>query len=191
MHKQYFLRIAIVLQTAAVFLCIFATSGCSDEPVTPAVISDAPFDESDIRVKVYDALYTELRLDTLGCAAMAVAEGDSLFEGMFWPSIFIAHPPDVPFSLAALVPLRILGMNEVRLSSAQVFDPPYVTDDTEELAIAAFTKTIERTGPFNLVVVCGVMHRWERCAFGVCNLEYAMDEWNVTSVIPYYIRMRD
>lgn len=176
-----------------VILSLFtvALSGCSDEATAPAVVSDEPFVDSNIRIKVYEALYTELCLDTLGCTAMAVAEGDSLFEGMFWPSVFIAHPPDVRSKLAETVPLRVLSMDEVQVSAAQVLDPPYVTIDTGEPAIAAFTKTIERTGPINLVVVCGVMHRWERCAFGVCNLKYTMNGWNVQSVIPYYIRMRD
>ena len=40
---------------------------CSDDQV------NEPYDEDAIRVLVYRAMYERLPLDTLGCAAMAVA----------------------------------------------------------------------------------------------------------------------
>lgn len=189
MYKHRTLRLAFGGLFVALILFTFSLSGCSDDAMAPTVVSDEPFDDTDIRTKVYLALYEELRLDTLGCRAMAVAEGDSLYEGMFWPAVFIEHSPDIRSELAEKVPLRILRMEEVHLTTEPARDPPYATKDTGEPAIAAFTKTIERTGPFTLIVVCGVFHRRARSAFAACSLEYRGNEWMLQSLNPYYIRM--
>lgn len=155
-------------------------SACSDDPL------NEPYDEDAIRVLVYRAMYERLPLDTLGCAAMAVARGDSLESGLYWPKITVTHSQALMTELARVVPLRIVGMELVAPAAHPSGWSVYRTTDTDELAVACFTKDVERVDGTHLVVQCGMQHRDNYMAFAGCDVVYESGGWQVRSLNVYY-----
>ncbi|MBR9976545.1 MAG: hypothetical protein KFH87_00530 [Bacteroidetes bacterium] len=172
--RQNFMRWSVLL------LCIVAS--CSNG------IVNEPYDDADIRARTYQSLYSELRLDTLGYDIMAVAEGDSLERGFFWPASFQRHPDALFDALAAMLPIRIVGMDEVVSVNEASTNPPYVTRDTDEAVIPVFTNGIGRRDETHLTVICGVHLPHVLSAYGACNLAYADGNWQVTDIQFYYLR---
>ncbi len=166
----------------AVFLfAAFLASACSEDPVAE------PYDDNEIRVLVYRALYEQLSLDTLGCAAMAVSRGDSLPAGMLWPTAFTPHSTSLTDRLGTFIPLRIVDIGGVSL----VIDPDgrevYRTVDAHEKAVACFTNEIQRFDGTHLGVKCGVrMHPQYHEILTVCDVAHENGAWHVSAVDIYY-----
>lgn len=157
---------------------------CSDDPV------NEPYDDDAIRVLVYRAMYERLPLDTLGCGAMAVAQGDSLEGGLFWPKITAPHSQALMTELARVVPLRIVGMELV----SPVVEPSgrsvYRTTDKDELAVACFTRTVERIDGTHLVVQCGMQQSYYFRAFAGCDVAFESRTWRIQALNLYYSNRR-
>lgn len=177
-------RRCLLLPFLLAMLSLPLLSACSDDPL------NEPYDEDAIRVLVYRAMYERLPLDTLGCAAMAVAHGDSLQEELFWPKITIPHSQALMTELARVVPLRIVGMELVALAAQPSGWSVYRTTDTDELAVACFTGNIERIDGTHLVVQCGMQHRHNYMAFAGCDIVFESGAWKVRSLNIYYSSRR-
>lgn len=163
---------------SVVLLAVAAS--CSD------AVTNEPYDEADVRAKTYAALYATLRLDTLGYAVMAVGEGDSLRDGFHWPALFRRHSASLFERLSGMLPLRIVGMDEVAPERENSSEPPYVTRDTNEPVLPLFTKTVERMDETRLVVVCGVYAPPRLAAYGACSLAHRDGAWHAESFQFYY-----
>jgi hypothetical protein len=135
-------------------------------------------------------MYERLPLDTLGCAAMAVARGDSLEGGLFWPKITNSHSQALMTELAHVVPLRIVGMELVSLVSQPTGWSVYRTTDKDELAVACFTRDVERIDGTHLVVQCGMQQSYDYRAFAGCDVVFEAGAWQVRSLNVYYSRRR-
>ena len=168
-------------------LCMLVLSlvSCADDAGTAA---NQPYDEADIRSKVYTSLYTVLKIDTIGYNVMAIAVGDSLRNDFFWPRRFTPHPEPVLSLLSGMLPLRIVGIDEIDPPGEVIPNEPYRTMDTGEPAMPAFTKAIERMDATHLVVVCGIVCPLELSAYAACNLAFVNGEWLVESMDFYYLR---
>lgn len=178
-------RRCLLLPFLLAVLLLPLLSACSDDPL------NEPYDEDAIRVLVYRAMYERLPLDTLGCAAMAVARGDSLESGLYWPKITVPHSQALMTELARVVPLRIVGMELVSLVSQPTGSSVYRTTDTDELAVACFTRDVERIDGTHLVLQCGMQHRYDYRAFGACDVVFEAGGWKVRSLNLYYSNRGD
>lgn len=175
-------RLRTAIPSLLFFFLVFAA--CSDDSGTAA---NQPYDETEIRTKVYISLYNTLQLDTIGYHAIAIAQGDSLRSGFFWPQKFTRHAETVFESLSGALPLRIVGMDEINPPGESVSNVPYLTIDTGEPVIPAFTRTIERMDGTHIVVVCGVYCPLKMSGYAACNLTYESGEWKVRSLEFYYL----
>ncbi len=155
-------------------------SSCSEDPVNEA------YDDDAVRVLVYRAMYEMLPLDTLGCTAMAVGQGDSLQDGFFWPRVLTPHSSSLKQTLASALPLRIVDMHDVSMVSQPDGYPMYRTTDTDEPAVACFTMGIERVDGTHLIVACGMTHRENFFAYGACDLAFEGGAWQARSMNVYY-----
>lgn len=174
-------RRRVLLPFLLVAISALQFPACSDDPV------NEPYDEDAIRVLVYRAMYERLPLDTLGCAAMAVAWGDSLEGGLFWPKITKSHSQALMSELARVVPLRIVGMELVALVSQPTGWKVYRTTDKDELAVACFTRDVERIDGTHLVVQCGMQQNYFNYrAFAGCDVAFESGAWRVRSLNLYY-----
>lgn len=173
---QYLVRWSILL--------LFILVSCSDSMV------NEPYDELDIRVKAYRALCTTLQLDTLGYDVIMVTEGDSLRDGFHWPAALRVHPAPLIDILGQMLPLRVIGIDAVRSENENGQAPPYITVDTEEPVIPAFTKTVERIDESHLVIVCGVYLPRRLSAYGACSVAHIQGSWTVTDMQFYYLWVR-
>lgn len=166
---------------AAFLIVPFFVPACSDDPVAE------PWDDSEIRVLVYRAMYEQWSLDTLGCAALAVAQGDSLPAGMLWPEAYVPHPAVLRDALAGFVPLRVVDMSGIVLSTGSDGKQEYRTTDTDVAAVACFTNGIERFDGTHLGVKCGARLRpWSWEILAVCDLSHENGEWQVSGLDVYY-----
>ncbi len=180
------MRRRILCLPALLLSCLMFLAACEEEAV------NAAYDEDDIRELAYRALYHDLRIDTLGCAAMAVTVGDSLRDGLFWPLSIHGHS-DAFLARLDDLPIRILHMSGV---AADTVAPPgwgllWRTRDTEEAATACFTGNIERIDATHLVLVCGMFYRSTRQAYAAFNAVYENSVWKAGSLQYYYKFMED
>jgi hypothetical protein len=166
-------------------LFLMALSACEEEAFNVA------YDEDDIRELAYRALYQDLRIDTLACAAMAVTIGDSLQDGLFWPVITRSHP-DAFLARLDDLPIRILHMRELAdTTDAYGWGQGWRTIDTRELATACFTHSVERINATHLVIVCGKVFRNYRKAYAACHIRYEDGNRVAGSLSYYYKWMED
>jgi hypothetical protein len=91
--------------------------------------------------------------------------------------------------LAGILPLRIVGIDEVEPAIENGMGPPYVMKDTKVPVIPAFTKTVERIDESHLVVVCGMDIPLLLSAYGACKVEFAKGVWSVREIQFYYMHL--
>jgi hypothetical protein len=179
------MRQRIFCVSALLLSCLIALSACEEEAV------NVSYDEDAIRELAYRALYQDLRIDTLDCTAMGVTIGDSLDDGLFWPVITRSHP-DAFLARLDDLPIRILHMRELAdTMDAYGWGQGWRTIDTQELASACFTHTIERIDAAHLVLVCGMFFRNYRKAYAAFHIRYEDGHWVPGSLRYYYKRMED
>src|SRR5512145_655941 len=122
--------------SALLLSCLMVLAACEEEAV------NAVYDEDDIRELAYRALHQDLRIDTLDCTAMAVASGDSLEEGLFWPMAMHDHSDAFLVRLNDL-PIHVLHMSGIVVDTLAA--PGWVqgwrTRGTDEAAAACFTRS--------------------------------------------------